>query len=111
MMSDQSYNPVELITIEQNFPYSDPETYETKPSWVKFCQVYAELQIGQGREFWAAQKNNSELKGIVKTKQYIRGLYDNREFRVICSRGTYLVMWAIDLREQNSNELHLKKIS
>jgi head-tail adaptor len=108
-MPNQPQNPVELITIEQNFPYSDPEIVGVKDNWKTFCQVWAELQIGSGREFFGAKKINTELSGLVKTLQYIKGV--NSTMRVKCSRGTFEITAAIDLRESNSVELHLKKVN
>ncbi len=112
MPNKQPQNPIELITIEQNFPYSDPETAGTKDNWKALSvKPYAELEIGQGRHFYAAKQHNVELQGIVFTNQYLQGLTNDKQFRVICSRGTFDVMWIIDLREQNKNEIHLKQIS
>lgn len=108
MPSNQPKNPVELITIEQNFPYSDPETAGVKDNWKTFCQVWAELQIGSGREFFGAKQINAELSGLVKTLQYIKGV--NSTMRVKCSRGTFEITAAIDLKENNKNELHLKRV-
>lgn len=104
-------NPIELITIEQNFPYSDPNSSGMIDQWKALPQVWAELEIGQGRHFYAAKQNNAELKGIVTTLQYIQGLTNDKEFRIICSRGTFEVMWVIDLREQNKNEVHLRQVN
>ena len=102
-------NPVELITIEQNFTYSDSETVGVKDNWKTFCQVWAELQIGSGREFFGAKQVNAELSGLVKTLQYVKGI--NSTMRVKCSRGTFEITAAIDLRESNSVELHLRQVS
>jgi SPP1 family predicted phage head-tail adaptor len=101
-------NPVELIEIQANYPYSDPETAGMKDNWKTFCQVWAELQIGSGREFFGAKQINAELSGLVKTLQYIKGV--NSTMRVKCSRGTFEITATIDLREQNKNELHLKQV-
>jgi SPP1 family predicted phage head-tail adaptor len=105
-MSNQ--NPVELIEIQANYPYSDPETVGEKDNWKTFCQVWAELQIGSGREFFGAKRINAELSGLVKTLQYIKGV--NSTMRVKCSRGIFEITATIDLREQNKNELHLKRV-
>jgi head-tail adaptor len=107
-MPNQHQNPVELITIEANYPFSNPETAGMTDCWKTFCQVWAELQIGQGREFFGAKRINAELSGLVKTLQYIKGI--NSTMRVKCSRGTFEITAAIDLREQNKNELHLKQV-
>ncbi len=105
-MADQSYNPIELITIQANYPYSDP-IYGPCDNWKTFCQVYAELQIGAGREFFGAKSVNPQLSGIVKTMQYIRGV--SSSMRVICSRGIFNIIGPpIDKRELNSIEIHLK---
>jgi SPP1 family predicted phage head-tail adaptor len=101
-------NPVELIEIQANYPYSDPETAGMKDNWKTFCQVWAELQIGSGREFFGAKQINAELSGLVKTLQYIKGV--NSTMRVKCSRGVFEITATIDLREQNKNELHLKRV-
>lgn len=108
MPNNQPKNPVELITIEQNFSYSDPETAGMKDNWKTFCQVWAELQIGSGREFFGAKQINAELSGLVKTLQYIKGV--NSTMRVKCSRGIFEITAAIDLRENNSVELHLRAV-
>jgi head-tail adaptor len=101
-------NPTELITIEQNFPYSDPNKAGLTDNWKNFCQVWAELQIGNGREFFGAKRVNAELSGLVKTLQYIKGV--NSTMRVVCSRGTFEIIAAIDQRENNYVELHLKQV-
>jgi head-tail adaptor len=100
-------NPIELITIQKNYPISTSET-DIPENWKTFCQVYAELQIGSGREFFGAQKVNSELSGLVRTLQYIKGI--TSDMQVKCSRGTFEITAVIDLREQNKVELHLKKV-
>lgn len=107
-MQNQPQNPVELIEIQANYPYSDPETAGVKDNWKTFCQVWAELQIGSGREFFGAKQINAELSGLVKTLQYIKGV--NSTMRVKCSRGVFEITATIDLREQNKNELHLKRV-
>jgi head-tail adaptor len=101
-------NQIEQITIEQNFPYSDPETAGMKDNWKTFCQVYAELQIGSGREFFGAKRINAELSGLAKTIQYVKGI--NSTMRVKCSRGTFEIIAAIDLRENNTVEIHLRQV-
>lgn len=108
-MPNKEQYPTELITIEANYPFSDPETAGMKDNWKTFCQVWAELQIGNGREFFGAKKINAELSGLVKTLQYIRGITPS--MRVKCSRGTFEITAAIDLREQNKVELHLRQVS
>jgi SPP1 family predicted phage head-tail adaptor len=108
MPNNQPQNPVELIEIQANYPYSDPETAGVKDNWKNFCQVWAELQIGSGREFFGAKQINAELFGLVKTLQYIKGV--NSTMRVKCSRGTFEITAAIDLREQNKNEIHLRAV-
>jgi SPP1 family predicted phage head-tail adaptor len=108
MANNQPKNPVELIEIQANYPYSDPETVGVKDNWKTFCQVWAELQIGSGREFFGAKQINAELSGLVKTLQYIKGI--NPTMRVKCSRGIFDITATIDLREQNKNELHLKRV-
>jgi len=108
MPNNQPQNPVELIEIQANYPYSDPETVGVKDNWKTFCQVWAELQIGSGREFFGAKQVNAELSGLVKTLQYIKGV--NSTMRVKCSRGTFEITAAIDLRENDSVELHLRQV-
>lgn len=108
MANNQPKNPVELIEIQANYPYSDPETAGVTDNWKTFCQVWAELQIGSGREFFGAKQINAELSGLVKTLQYIKGI--NPTMRVKCSRGIFDITATIDLREQNKNELHLKRV-
>jgi hypothetical protein len=104
---------IEKITIEQSFPYSDPESAETVPGWKTILQPYGEPMIDQGKEFWAAQKNNVELKGIIKLKQYFPVLTNDKKFRVTCSQGIFDVSKIIEFRNVIPwrQELHLKKVN
>lgn len=104
---------IEQITIQQSFPFTDPETAETNQGWTTILQPYGEPQIGQGKQFWAAQKNNAELKGIIKLTQFFPVLTNDKPFRVICSQGTFDVQYIIEFRKMalRWQELHLKAVS
>lgn len=104
-MPDQ-YNPIELITIQANYPYSDPNC-GLSDNWKTFCQVYAELQIGAGREFFGAKQINAELDGIIKTLQFVRGITNS--MRINCSYGILPIISVIPLKHKNSVEIHIGK--
>ncbi len=60
--------------------------------------VWANIQIGTGREFFAAQKINSELKGIIKIR-FRRGLLP--DMRITYNNITYeLVSPPIDINDK-----------
>lgn len=37
-------------------------------TWENFASIWAEVLIGQGREYWGAKKLNAELSGIVRVR-------------------------------------------
>jgi hypothetical protein len=111
-------NPIELITIERNFPYSDPETAGMKDDWKTFTLAYGEIMIGSGREFFGAQKLNPELSGIIRTTQFIRGITTGMRIRH-GFHGTFEITVVRDFphgvydketKRWYYNELHLKKV-
>src|SRR5690554_4935398 len=57
--------------------------------WKTDSTVWAELQLGNGREFWEAQKINSEISGLAKIpyqtgiKADMRVKYGSRIFELI----------------------------
>jgi hypothetical protein len=104
---------IEKITIEQSFQYMDPTTAETNPGWVTVLQPWGDVQIGQGKIFWAAQKNNAELRGVIKLNQFFSILTNNRIFRVTCSQGVYDIGWIIEFKDRVPwyQELHLRKVN
>jgi len=101
-------NPIELITIQKNYPYSNSET-DVLTNWQTYATSYAELQIGTGKEYYGAKRINTEISGLIKTLQYIKGVTD--DMQVVCSRGTFGIVAVIDQREDNRLEIHLKKVS
>ncbi len=105
-MTDQ-YNPIELITIQANYPYSNPNYPGLCDNWKTFCRVYAELQIGAGREFFGAKQINAELDGIIKTLQFVRGITNS--MRINCSYGILPIISVIPLKHKNSVEIHIGK--
>jgi SPP1 family predicted phage head-tail adaptor len=98
-------NPIEQITIQKNYSSGG---YGEEENWKTFIQVWAELQIGSGREFFGAKRINAELSGLAWTVQYVRGI--TSDMRVICSRGTFEITSVIDLRERNKVELQLRQV-
>jgi head-tail adaptor len=103
-------NPVELITIKKNYPYPNPDGPGYIDNWITFCQVYAEIQIGSGREFFGAKAVNSQLSGLAKTVQYISGI--TSDMRVYHRSNIYdLIGKPIEKYNPRANELHLKEVA
>jgi head-tail adaptor len=109
-------NPIEQITIQKN--YSSGGYGETE-NWKTFCQVYAEIQIGNGRQFFGAKRINNELSGLVRTIQFIKGI--TPDMRIIHPfHGTFEIMgpprnFPQGVRDENANftyfnELHLRQV-
>lgn len=103
-----SKNPVELITIQRNYPAQDANTAENTDSWQTFCQVYAELQIGNGREYFGAKKYVEELDGIIKTMQFVRGILP--DMRILWQGKYYEILTVNEMQHLNKVELKIKKV-
>jgi hypothetical protein len=107
-MAKQETPMIEQITIEQSFPYTDSNG-DQKENWIQISQPIVETQIGQGRFYFGAKRQNPEISGLIITRQYIQGLDNNKKYRVTCNQGIFLVIWIINQRQLSRNELHLKK--
>jgi SPP1 family predicted phage head-tail adaptor len=77
--------------------------------WSNFATVRAKVRIQNGREFWAAQKNNAELSGLINIR-YISGVTEL--MRVSYNSIVYQIIIVINVEEANRElELHVKKVS
>jgi len=75
------------IVIEAPVAEPDRNTLgEPKPSWSVFCRVWAEVQMGAGREFIAAQRVEPELTHVIILR-WREGI--TAEMRV-CWAGSFL---------------------
>ena len=83
---------IQKRTVTQNSYGEETKTYST------LATVWANIQIGSGREFFGAQKVNSELSGIIKIR-YKEGL--TSDMRVVYNGTTYdLVSPPIDIDDR-----------
>jgi SPP1 family predicted phage head-tail adaptor len=65
------------------------QSFDGNKTWVNVADVFAEIEIGRGRNYYSAAKLNSEVTGYIKIP-YIDGitpamriLFDNRVFQII----------------------------
>ena len=77
--------------------------------WATVATVFAKVQLGNGREFWAAQKNNSELDGIV-TIWYRKNI--TSDMRIVYGKRNFEISKPpINIDEKNEFlELHVKEV-
>jgi head-tail adaptor len=84
-------NPGELktkVTIQQKVVTGKNKINEDVYSWVDFKTISMKAMIGNGNEFWAAQRVNAEISGI------LQGRYDScqgitEKMRAVCKYGTF----------------------
>ena len=107
-------NPIELITIQKNYPYSGVDD-----NWKTFFRVYAEMQIGNGRQFFAAKRDSTALDGLIRTIQFVAGITPDMKI-IHPFHGTFEITvvrnFPQGVRDEKAgltyfNELHLKQIS
>jgi len=81
------------ITFLKNFPVRDTKGI-LKPTYVEFITCYAEIQINNGREWYSANKVNSEIQGVFvivyrEWCKYIEATmqvtYDGKTYKIIGS--------------------------
>lgn len=77
--------------------------------WITVYNVWAELQLGNGREFYGAQKINSEVSGLAKIP-YQTGI--TKEMRVKYGDRTFEIIGPpVDIGERHIElELKLKEV-
>jgi head-tail adaptor len=97
----------QAIIIQQNIPTTDPDLPGSAPSWQTYCIVWAELQIGSGREYFGAKRVNAALEGLIFTRQFIAGI--TPDMRVKCSYGYLEISAVIEQRHLGRVELQIGK--
>jgi SPP1 family predicted phage head-tail adaptor len=96
------------ITIQQKGISTD--AYGQKiPAFTTFKNTWANMQIGTGREFFAASRRIPELSGLIIIR-YDSGVIPN--MRVVWKSNTYEILAVIPkgLQFKNELELHVKQI-
>jgi SPP1 family predicted phage head-tail adaptor len=107
-----SFTPIgemkQIITIQQKTITQGSDGAPVE-NWAEFATVWAKVRIQNGREFWAAQKNNAELSGLINIR-YISGVTEL--MRVSYNSIVYQIITVINIEEANRElELHVKKAS
>lgn len=76
------------ITFQQRLTTTD-SWGETQPSWVTFRSgVWADVLMGEGKEFFAAKKSIPQLTAIVRIRP-LRGLKNSMQ--VVMDGETYII--------------------
>lgn len=96
------------ITIQKPNTQQDSVGY-IGDEWTNIATVWANINIGSGREFYAASKVNCELSGIIKIR-YRSGI--EADMRIIYNGRVFdLLKPPINVEEKNTEiELHVKEV-
>lgn len=93
------------IAIKRNYRKNG---YNASDNWTTFTTVWGMVQLGTGREYYAAKQRVAELDGLTQLQQYAMGLseamrlyIDNIAYEIIAIRG---------VREQGFQEIQFKKV-
>lgn len=94
------------ITIKRNYPTTG---YSGTNSEQIFFQGYAKVQIGSGREYFAALQRHSDLQVLAELTQYVRGV--DETMNVYIDGLKYgIINQPIGTPENNHLELKLKRV-
>jgi SPP1 family predicted phage head-tail adaptor len=98
------------ITIKQNQPVAKNELGDDIPNWVTFKTVRAKAMIGNGREFYAVQKINSEVSGLLQGR-YRECSDITEKMRAVCEYGTFEIISSLPMDQNHKDwELKIKKV-
>ncbi len=102
-MKDGAYKQ---ITIKRNYPTTG---YNAADSWQTFFTGYAYVQIGQGREYFAAKQRHADLSALAQMTQYVHRV-DETMRAYIDGQAYEIIEPPIGVRELNILELKLKLV-
>lgn len=102
-MNDWIYKQITIKQIFKTAGYSGTSTEKT------FFSGYAQIQNGQGREYYAAKQTHSELSALAQLTQYVKGI--NETMVVYIDGQKHEIIAPPDgVRENNWMELKLKRV-
>lgn len=100
-MSAGKYN--KKIIIKQRLVTTDAYNQAIE-SWSTFRSVWAELQIGQGREYYAAKRNIPTLSGLINIR-FMHGIKPSMQ--IVYGEKIYNILAIIPKGKQLNDELEL----
>lgn len=98
------------VTFKQNGATTNAEFGGVDGGWTDYKTVRMKAMIGNSREFYAAQKVNSLVDGILQGRaKSCAGI--TRQMRAVCEYGTFEI---IDIRPLDQDhawmEIHVKEV-